>query len=390
MDLRLTAVIAGLALMSAWTSIAYPDEAQDQARQRAVELSEVRGQIEAVKRRVERDTRLRGSAESELRDKELAIAAASRRLDDVRRDKHSSQERREQLRDRQRSLEADLSAEQHSLSEQLRLAYMNGRQERLKLVLNQQDPARLGRLMVYYAYLGDMRAEKIAGVNNMLTELIEVVQAVDTETKRLDTLEQQQSDQLDRLKLARRDRGKVVASLNKIIATHDARLEKLTADAKALERLIEDIQRVLANIPVDTQEPFSQWRGKLAWPLQGRLVTDFGQNASNGGLKSNGVLIAASMGSEVYAIYHGRVAFADWLPGMGLLIVIEHGDGFMSLYGHNEALFRSVGEWVQPGDVIAAVGDSGGQNQSALYFEIRQGTRPVNPHRWVGSRLSRR
>ncbi len=386
MDLRLTAGIAPLAMMLAWPCVTYADEARD----RAEELSEVQGQIEEVKRQVERDTRLRGSAESELRDKELAIAAASRRLDGIRRDKQNSQQRREQLRVRQRELETDLGTEQNSLAESARLAYMNGRQERLKLVLNQQDPARLGRLMVYYAYLGDMRAEKIDHVSDMLSELIDVVRGVDTETERLVSLEQQQSDELARLELARRDRGELVASLNKSIATQDARLEKLNADAVALEKLIEDIQRVLANIPVDTQEPFSQWRGKLAWPLKGRLLTDFGQTTASGGLKSNGVLIAASAGSEVNAIYHGRVAYADWLPGMGLLIVIEHGDGFMSLYGHNEALFRSVGEWVQPGDVIAAVGESGGQNQSALYFEIRQGKQPVNPHRWVGQRLSRR
>ncbi|MDH5501904.1 MAG: peptidoglycan DD-metalloendopeptidase family protein, partial [Gammaproteobacteria bacterium] len=143
-----------------------------------------------------------------------------------------------------------------------------------------------------------------------------------------------------------------------------------------------ELGSILADYPIRSEEPFSELKGRLTWPVAGGLVHDFGQPRA-GGLKWNGVVLSAARGREVRAVYHGRIVFADWLSGMGLLVIVDHGEGFLTLYGYNETLLKATGDWVAPGDVIATVGDSGGQAQAGLYFEIRQGKTPVNPRRWI-------
>lgn len=143
---------------------------------------------------------------------------------------------------------------------------------------------------------------------------------------------------------------------------------------------------ILSDYPISSEEPFSAHKGKLTWPVAGTLLHDFGQPRLGGAIKWNGVVLAAPRGREVRAVYHGRIAFADWLAGMGLLVIVDHGDGYMTLYGYNETILKNTGDWVAPGDVIATVGDSGGQSRAALYFELRRGRQPVNPRQWVTRR----
>jgi murein hydrolase activator len=142
----------------------------------------------------------------------------------------------------------------------------------------------------------------------------------------------------------------------------------------------------MAGFPVESEQPFAKLKGKLAWPVQGKLVGDYGKPRDGGPVRWNGVLLEASQGTQVRAVYHGRIAFADWLPGLGLLIIVDHGDGYLSLYGHNEALLKEPGEWVEPGESIAQVGDTGGRARPGLYFEIRHNGEPVNPHPWIAGR----
>ena len=141
--------------------------------------------------------------------------------------------------------------------------------------------------------------------------------------------------------------------------------------------------RIVAVFPSGSGEPFSEQRGHLAWPAAGPVVREFGQPRANGRLRWNGVLMEAPAGAAVRTIYNGRVIFSDWLPGMGLLLIVEHGEGYLSLYGHNQDLLKEVGDWVLPGEVIAHVGDTGGQASAGLYFEIRKDGNPVNPERWM-------
>jgi septal ring factor EnvC (AmiA/AmiB activator) len=161
-------------------------------------------------------------------------------------------------------------------------------------------------------------------------------------------------------------------------------LQRLQSQAKSLEKLIDDLRKALEREPVAKQAPFEPLKGKLPWPVQqGRVLARFGQPRAGGSLKWQGMLIGTDRGARVRAPFAGRIVYGDWLPGMGLMIVIDHGGGYMSLYGHNEEIFRKVGEAVAAGEVIGSVGDSGGHNEPALYFEVRRGRVPVNPEIWL-------
>ena len=170
------------------------------------------------------------------------------------------------------------------------------------------------------------------------------------------------------------------------MAAEGREIERLAAQEKDLARLIAELTSILSDYPITSEDPFSDYRGRLTWPVAGTLLSDFGQPRVGGQLKWNGVVLAAPRGREVRSVYHGRVVFADWLAGMGLLVIVDHGEGYMTLYGYNETILKNAGDWVAPGDVIATVGDSGGQAQAGLYFEIRRGTQPLNPRRWVTRR----
>ena len=174
-------------------------------------------------------------------------------------------------------------------------------------------------------------------------------------------------------------------SLRRRISEEGREVDRLAAQERDLTRLITELTTILSDYPIASEQPFSEHRGRLTWPVAGTLIHDFGQ-PRGGGLKWNGVVLQAARGREVRAVYHGRVAFADWLAGMGLLVIVDHGEGYLTLYGHNETILKNTGDWVAPGDVIATVGDSGGQPQTGLYFELRSGKKPVNPRQWVTRR----
>jgi septal ring factor EnvC (AmiA/AmiB activator) len=150
-----------------------------------------------------------------------------------------------------------------------------------------------------------------------------------------------------------------------------------------LQSLVDELTRLLTSLPISDAEPFAKTRGRLEWPTDGRIMQRFGQSRADGRLRWDGVLLAAGAGEDVRAVHHGRVVYADWLQGMGLLVIIEHGNGYLSLYGHNQDVIAEIGEWVTPGAVIAHVGDSGGRAIPGLYFEIRKDGKPVDPDGWM-------
>jgi septal ring factor EnvC (AmiA/AmiB activator) len=263
---------------------------------------------------------------------------------------------------------------------------MGGNQERIKLLLNQRDPATLGRLMTYYGYFNEYRAANIEKVTAAIRQLAELRGQVAAEEARLQQIARTRHEELSRLGVAQDRRKALLADLKRKIADEGREVERLAAQEKDLSRLIAELTSILSDYPISSEDPFTAHSGRLTWPVAGTLLHDFGQPRAGGRLKWNGVVLAAPRGREVRSIYHGRVEFADWLAGMGLLIIVNHGEGYMTLYGYNETLLKNVGDWVAPGDVIASVGDSGGQPQAGLYFEIRKGTTPVNPRLWVTRR----
>lgn len=367
---------------------AVPAATADESADREAELERVRQRIEALVREISADVSRRDSQTRRLREVELEIARLAKDLKKLAQERRRTERRLGELRQEQKLRTAQLGEEQESLAGHLRAAYMTGRQERVRLLLSQEDPQALGRLMAYYSYLSRMRAGRIESISDQLEELLEVARQVANESERLNALESEQNTQLAALEGTYQERDEAVRNLNRRITEQGEEVSRLKQQEASLKALIDRIRSALEDFPIDVQENFANLKGRLAWPVAGRLIKDYGQPRAGGRLRWNGVLVAADRGTEVHALYHGRVAFADWLPGVGLLIVLEHGGGYLSLYGHNQTLLKSAGEWVTPGETIATVGDSGGRPEPASYFEIRQGVKPVNPHDWARTRLS--
>jgi septal ring factor EnvC (AmiA/AmiB activator) len=322
----------------------------------------------------------------ELQSAEVQISEQRIRLQELERERNFSTRRKAELDARIEQRQAELAIESAELAEQVRAAYMSGGQERFRLLLNQRDPATIGRLLSYYRYFNDYRAGNIKVVNDHINELATLRSQVAAEEARLAGLARERYDELGKLNAAQESRRSLLSTLQGRMASESREIEQLAAQEKDLARLIDELTSILSDYPISSEDPFSSHKGRLTWPVAGTLLHDFGQPRVSNNLKWNGVVLAAPRGREVRAVYHGRVVFSDWLAGLGLLVIVEHGEGYMTLYGYNETTMKNAGDWVAPGDVIATVGDSGGQARSALYFEIRRGTAPINPRDWVTRR----
>ncbi len=374
-------IVALFALAVAATVARAQDTGLTQIKERELEV--VRDKISTLKSSMDKRASNRDRVTGELQAAESRIVEKRIRLKDLQRQRDFSQKKKTDLDKRLQAREAELSAESAQLEAQVRTAYTSGQQERLKLLLNQHDPATIGRLLTYYRYMSEFRGDNISAVNRHIAALTDLRQQAAAEENRIAGLARAQAAELDALNAAQNQRQDLLATLKAKIAEEGSQIQRLAAEEQDLARLIAELTSILSDYPITSEEPFSKFRGRLTWPVAGTLLHDFGQPRASDQVKWNGVVLAAPRGREVRSIYHGRVVFADWLAGMGLLVIVDHGEGYMTLYGYNETTLKSAGDWVAPGDVIATVGDSGGQQQSGLYFEIRKGTKPVNPRRWV-------
>jgi septal ring factor EnvC (AmiA/AmiB activator) len=280
-----------------------------------------------------------------------------------------------------------LSKENDYLSEQVYAAFTLGRQEKVKLLFSQQDPQTLQRNLVYYQYFSNARVDLIEAVHNNINKIIETEQLM--QQARLD-LEKNQTALGTQKKQFNQDLGKrkkIIASLDKQLKKQGGSLSRLADEATQLQNLIKSIEKIFADAPEAeiSRRTFAELKGKLAWPLKGKVRRLFGHSKPQSDLRWQGVKIEAANGSHVMAVSHGRVAFSDWLRGLGNLVIIDHGNSYLSLYGHNESLFKTAGDWVEAGDVISSIGSSGGQHKPGLYFEIRKKGKPQNPTRWCKS-----
>ena len=347
------------------------------------ELEQVRERISDLKQSMDRSATERDRLTGELQGIEIEISEQRMRIKDIEREQQYTQNKKQTLDVDLAEREKHLDVESGELAAQVRVAYMSGSQEKIKLLLNQGDPATLGRLMAYYRYLSDYRADNIAAVMEEIQRLAELREQIAAEEVRLASLAQKRYAELGQLNTSQQERQTLIRSVKQKIANEGQEVERLAADEEDLTRLIAELTSILSDYPISSEAPFSQHKGKLTWPVAGTVIHGFGQPRVGGDIKWNGVVLEAPRGREVRAVYHGRIAFADWLSGMGLLVIVDHGEGYMSLYGYNETILKNAGDWVAPGDVIATVGDSGGQQRSSVYFELRRGTRPVDPRQWV-------
>ncbi len=348
------------------------------------ELKEVRREIDRIREQVTRDALRRDQLAKDLQSAEQTVGGVRAELDRLRAARAAGAAKRAELAKLQQTQRQALASERQSLAAQIRAASLIGREEPLKLLLNQSDPALVGRMFTYYSYFGRARAGQIAAIETQVAALAKTDAALALEDEQLAALEREQRTELARLKSARDDRGKALASLTSESRSRERQLARLQRQQSGLDKLLKELRRAMQRMesfPTDSKDAFARLQGKLTWPASGRVVARYGETRA-GGLKWDGMLLAGEAGAPVRAVYHGRIVYADWLPGLGLLTIIDHGDGYMSLYGHNQRLFKDVGERVTAGDTIATVGDTGGRSRPELYFEIRKAGRPVDPRKW--------
>jgi septal ring factor EnvC (AmiA/AmiB activator) len=385
--LRILGLIAPLALQvlaAAPAQAAGRHPAHADSSQARAQLEAVRSQIARITRQVSRGQAERDRLTRQLRATEESVGKAQSTLDGLRQQRQAGAARMAQLEARRRRRETALAADRQALAAQLRAAYLIGREEPLKLLLNQGDPARAGRMFVYYSYFGRARALEIQAIEADLQRLGQLDSQLQAQDAQLASLQQAQQAQVSALQQARSRRMLVLASISAQTRTRAARLARLRRQQSGLESLLARLRRATASLPPQefSNAPFARLRGRLPRPVAGRIIDRFGQVRA-GGLRWQGDLFGTVRDAPVRAVSQGRVIYADWLAGLGLLIIIDHGGGYMSLYGHNARLYESVGQHVAAGQTIAAAGDSGGSARPELYFEIRRQGKPLNPGLWL-------
>ena len=320
----------------------------------------------------------------ELEQQEKEINRVSKNIRSVNQEISKRIKGLKRLKKQDKEQRQSLNQQKEFLVKQLRTAYLQGNQPALKMLLNDDAPQDIARYMHFFSYINDARNEKIAAFQSSLAALKL------TESK---TLEQQaklnknrQALEVDRknLRKTRKQRKKVLEKLNKNIKNNTQRLQKMKADQIRLKKLLNELEQTIASIPTPTEAaPFKQQKYKLPWPSRGKVTARFGSRIAQGKLKLNGIRIATKENTKVTAIHHGRIIFSNWIRGFGLLIIIDHGDNYMSLYGNNKSLMKETGDWVNAGEIIAYSNESKTKNESGLYFEIRKDGKPLNPSHWL-------
>ena len=316
------------------------------------------------------------SAETEMAEVHKKIASTSAQIADRER-------RLEALVGEHQRLNRQLADQRQVFEQQLRTAYLINREPRLKMLLDQDNPQRLARRLAYYDYLARDSRGRIDAYFSDLAHLAALRVQLDAETATLQGSRDQLAMREQALGSLQASRRETLVKLDAEIGSSRVRIEEMDRERQELETLLDSMSRALAGLELDSDIlSFNAARGRMPWPVEGRLRNHFGGKRAQGGLRWHGLLIGASEGKDVQAIHHGRVVYADWLRGSGLLIILDHGDGYMSLYAHNQSLLRETGEWVRTSDVLARVGTTGGRQQPGLYFEIRHRGAPLDPISW--------
>ena len=391
----------------------------DQRAETQQQLDAAQKDVAELKKLLEAIQKEKSGVQGELKKTESEMGQLEKQVKGLQQELNKSNEELKRLDTEKKKLQQSRLEQQRLIGIQARAAYQGGQQEYLKLLLNQQNPEKFSRTLTYYDYLSQARLEQLATFNETLRQLANVEQDIANQQNQLNEQKSALDGRREQLAEARKERQLALAKLNKDLSARDQKLKARQQEQAQLCTVLKTIEATLARqareaaearklelaaeqarLKGDKASPgangplvsssgatyggnFASARGKLPWPVNGRLAARFG--TARGGderTKWDGVLISAGAGSQVHAVHGGRVVFADWLRGAGLLVILDHGNGYLSLYGHNQSLLKDAGQIVKAGEAIATVGTSGGQNTPALYFAIRQQGRPSDPAQW--------
>lgn len=386
---NLSLLAAGLAALL-WLGIASAQTAQKK------ELDELRTRIEALQRELEKSEETRAEAADALRESERAISRTNRRLYELANARRTLGSELAQLQQDGTELETRIRQERESLGALVYRQYVAGQPESIRLMLNRQDPNETARQLRYLGYISRARSKLIASLRQNLERLHQSTESARRKSADLRALEREEAKAKGLLEEEKRERATVLSRASSDISKQRNEISTLRRNEQRLTQLIERLaresqrrkksSRIVNNALPDgsaSASAFGKLKGRLRLPVIGELTNRFGAQREDGGLSWKGLFIAATPGREVKAIAPGKVVYADWLRGFGNLLILDHGDGYMSLYGNNETLLKQAGDDSRAGETIAAVGNSGGNPDSGLYFELRFQGRPFDPMPWV-------
>ncbi|MDX1537551.1 murein hydrolase activator EnvC family protein [Arsukibacterium sp.] len=356
-----------------------PVSGRQQAEQQQ-ELEQVQQQIKTTERQLKQQQQQLNKAEQQLQQSDKALARASAELQRTEQQLAGIEQRGQQLTQQQQQLQQDLQQQQSQLAAQLKSAYSLGQHDYTRMLLNQQDASKLERALTYYQYFNRARVKQLAEINKTVLQLEQIKQQLAEQQQQLTMTLNEQQQQQQQLLAVKAEQQTAVSQLQQLLKEQGNQLSYLRQNEASLQNTIDQL-RALAERSLELLGLTAN-KGKLRWPLNGALLQGFGENRQ-GGMRSRGILIGGREGNPVQAIADGRVIYADWLKGYGWVIVLDHGEGFMSLYGHNQNILKQPGEQIIAGETIALVGMSGGQANAGLYFEIREKGDAVNPLSWL-------
>lgn len=357
--------------------------AQSDAEQTRAQLEQLEKDIKRITWEINTASKERNDLQEKLRAAETELGRLKRSIADTKSSIEAQEKQLAQLRAKQETLEKARDEQQERIAVELKTAWQMGSQSQLKMLLSQQKPETVARSMSYYRYFFTARNELLASYRITLEEIAALQQRIDATLQELQTKRQKLEKEQTALASTQLERQAALADLLASISTKAAQLKQKEANRKELGSLLQAIEVAIEKLELpNNYQPFQNAKGAMPWPLTGKRANRFGRPRNEGKMRWQGITIRAREGTPVTAIHHGRVVYADWFRGSGLLMIIDHGEGYMSLYAHNQSLLKDVGEWVTADTPISTVGNSGGQDRSALYFEIRHKGKPTDPAKW--------
>ena len=350
-------------------------------------LKEVQAEIKKLQAWLSDAREEYGDLQKKLQESDKEIAALVKQIDETRARLREEQTRLKKLRTEQAQVRQLRNRHQKLLTDQVRIARQMGDEAALRFWLTQDDPAKNQRMIRYFGYFNRSRLEHLHETILELARLDQLEMLIAAQEKKLRDTDERLSIESKKLEKSRAYNQTLLSKLSKEMNSESDRLKKREADRKRLEALLAEVETLVSNSPRHNDElPFKRMKGKLPRPAAGPVLAAFGNRNASNMSRWEGWKIGANEGADIRAVHHGRVVFSDWLRGFGLLLILDHGDGYMSLYAHNQTLLRDVGNWVNGGDIIASAGKSGGLDSAALYFEIRHNGRPQDPAAWLSRR----
>ena len=374
-----------LCIALAFAGSSYADE--------KAEMAKLQKEIEALQKELKQVQGTRSDLQKNLEKSETQINDLQKKASEINKQLNEQNKELDKLKDERTQLEQARKNQQAQIAEQMRAAHKLGEQSEVKVLLNQESPDQLSRIMKYHSYFMEAHSNKMQTYLDTITRIDALTPEIEKKTLELSAMRGELDAQRAQLKTIHGERQQALAKVNSQLKNKSQELNQLSEDRRRLQALLERVTKRVATtgavnspsyVPLPKGgEKFSLRKGRLPWPTQGSMIHRFGSARIAGQMSWSGAYISAPMGNSVIAVHHGRVVFADYFGGHGLLVIVDHGEGYLSLYAHNQNLLKKAGEPVQAGEAIANVGNSGGQASAGLYFEIRHNGKPIDPGGWL-------